>query len=376
MMKSVVTCLFSSLLCIAAASQTEFQAENIFVITTDGFRWQEIFTGADSSLLNDPRYVQDTGLARQLYWDGDVQIRRKMLMPFFWEVIARDGQLYGNRKYENKVNVKNLYKISYPGYNEIFTGTTDPRIVINLPRNNHHPNVLEWLNRRKEYEGKVAAFSSWNLFPYIFDADRSDFLLNSGYASPVLPGEDSAFGFIQAVQDHMVHKSHTRYDWLTFLNAREYIAVYHPKVVFIGLGETDEFAHQGKYDLYLQQAGSFDRMVGELWYFVQTHAFYRNKTVFLITTDHGRGEKPGTWHTHNFLTRGSGQTWLALLGPGIAPLGERMVPEQLFEKQFAATIAGLLGVGFWSWGSNSRPVLLPEYPEIPRMVPDPQVVSK
>ncbi|MBL7748297.1 MAG: hypothetical protein JNM19_12750, partial [Chitinophagaceae bacterium] len=27
-------------------------AENLFIITTDGFRWQEVFNGADSLLIN------------------------------------------------------------------------------------------------------------------------------------------------------------------------------------------------------------------------------------------------------------------------------------------------------------------------------------
>jgi hypothetical protein len=53
---------------------------------------------------------------------------------------------YGNRLWGNKVNVKNFYKISYPGYNEIFTGHTDAFSSPNLPVENPHVNVLEYLN--------------------------------------------------------------------------------------------------------------------------------------------------------------------------------------------------------------------------------------
>jgi len=60
-------------------------------------------------------------------------------------------------------------------------------------------------------------------------------------------------------------------------------------MVFLGLGETDEFAHQGRYDQYLQKAHQFDQMIAELWYFVQTDPFYKDNTIFLITTDHGGG---------------------------------------------------------------------------------------
>ena len=121
--------------------QTDSSAENIFIITTDGFRWQEVFAGADPGLIVNPRYVEDTALLKELYWDSTADLRRKKLMPFFWNTIARDGQLYGNRLYENKVDVSNWYKISYPGYNEMFTGYADPVFIPNVPIRNRNTNV-------------------------------------------------------------------------------------------------------------------------------------------------------------------------------------------------------------------------------------------
>ncbi len=38
--------------------------ENIFIITIDGFRWQELFNGADESLINNSKYTADTALAK------------------------------------------------------------------------------------------------------------------------------------------------------------------------------------------------------------------------------------------------------------------------------------------------------------------------
>ena len=73
--------------CIATA-QSIPQTENIFIITTDGFRWQEVFTGADSAMMSNSRFVEDTSLIKQLYWDEDANTRRHKLMPFMWDVIA------------------------------------------------------------------------------------------------------------------------------------------------------------------------------------------------------------------------------------------------------------------------------------------------
>jgi hypothetical protein len=77
---------------------------NIFIITTDGFRWQEVFGGADPQLLSNPNLVADTAACNQMFGGTDPLERRKKLLPFFWQVIARKGQLAGNRQLNNKVN--------------------------------------------------------------------------------------------------------------------------------------------------------------------------------------------------------------------------------------------------------------------------------
>ena len=71
-----------------------FEEENkLFIITLDGFRWQEVFTGADSSLIHNQKTTPDTSLSKALFWAGSAEERRKHLLPFFWNVIARSGQL-------------------------------------------------------------------------------------------------------------------------------------------------------------------------------------------------------------------------------------------------------------------------------------------
>ncbi|HSY60452.1 MAG TPA: hypothetical protein VK796_01200, partial [Cytophaga sp.] len=104
-----------------AFSQSQ-DSPNIFIITTDGFRWQEVFNGADSAILFNPKYVKDTATLRYMYWGNTPEERRQKLMPFMWNFIEHKGQLWGNRNYGNEVSVVNPYKISYPGYNEILTG--------------------------------------------------------------------------------------------------------------------------------------------------------------------------------------------------------------------------------------------------------------
>ena len=143
--------------------------QNVIIITIDGTRWQEVFTGADSTLLRNERFVKDTALMLQQYWHSDYLERRRRLMPFFWSVIQEHGQLLGNRNFDNDENVANLYKISYPGYSEIFTGYSDKLFIPNLDVNNPRTNILQWLNLQPDFLGKVAAFCSWRVFPFVLN---------------------------------------------------------------------------------------------------------------------------------------------------------------------------------------------------------------
>ena len=70
--------------------------------------------------------------------------------------------------------------------------------------------------------------------------------------------DDSLNQIINGLQNSVAHKSTTRHDLLTYASAKNYIEKKHPKILFLGLGETDEFAHKRQYDQYLQKAKQFD----------------------------------------------------------------------------------------------------------------------
>lgn len=334
-------------------------AGNVFIITTDGFRWQEIFNGADSSLISNEFFTPDTATLKMMYWDNSNAERRKKLMPFFWNVLSKKGQLFGNRIYENKVNVSNAWSISYPGYNEIFTGNDDIAISSNRKISNANINVLEYLNDKEAYKGKIVAFTSWDVFPYIFNEKRNGLLINAGYENIDNDNISSSQQLINKVQNEAItEKESIRHDALTFETAKEYLKKNRPKVLYLGLGETDEFAHKERYDLYLQQANNFDKMVAELWHWVQTTPGYKDNTTFIITTDHGRGKKSANWGKHGYFTNGSSQTWLAVIGPDIQPLGEMKADQQIFQKQLAQTIAALLGEKFAANHTIASPLAL------------------
>lgn len=354
-MKCSLTLLLLVQLLFASAQAD--RSENVFIITLDGVRWQEIFNGADAALINNTRFTKDTFLAKQLFWDRSVEERRKKLMPFFWSVIEQRGQLYGNRKYRNYVNVANGHRFSYPGYNELLTGYP-AGINSNKPVENQNTNILEFLNNLPAYNNKVVAFTSWSIFPQILGTQRNDLPVYSGY-TPLPDTADEGVQMLNQIQQEVVvDTTAPRYDALTFVAAREYINQHLPKVVYISFGDPDECAHKGEYDQYLQSLNNIDRMISQLWYFIQSTPGYKDKTSLLITTDHGRGKRVKHWKSHNFLLRGSADIWLALMGPDIKPGGEVKAKQQLYQEQIANTIAWLMGASFTAEHPVAEPIEL------------------
>lgn len=361
-MKLVSVCLILALISVSPlfAQPGSPGSPSVFIITVDGLRWQEVFRGMDETVLRSDRYATDTTVLNLYYGGVSLEERRRRLTPFLWHLVAEKGQLYGNRDYDNQVNVSNWYKFSYPGYSELLTGYADRDCIPNTPVPNRRTNVLEFLNRQDGLAGKVAAFTSWNIFPYILHRERSGIVVNSGYEpfSEVL--RDEVSNRLDSLQSAVADKGQTRPDHLTFQGAFEYVKRKRPRVLLLAFGEADEFAHHGRYDRYLSSIHSTDSMIAVLWHYVQEDPFYRDNTTFIITTDHGRGRKAATWTDHMFFIGGSREIWMAVIGPHIKALGEIKVPSKIAQKQVAATVASLMGLQFRCEHSVGRAIALPQ----------------
>ncbi len=340
----IVLSIFSHVYCFAQSQKTE----HIFLITLDGLRWQELFAGADPLLIAHPDYVRDSALLKQKFWRETPAARQNVLMPFFTTILAKQGQLYGNRLLGSKVNLTNTHLFSYPGYNEILTGYGDKRIDSNDKIQNPNTTVLEVINQHEEFKGKVAAFGSWDVFPYIINEARSGIPVNAGYEATQdepLTAMESALNTLQ--NQIPGHWPTVRMDAFTHHYALEYIKKHHPKVVYIAYGETDDFAHDGRYDHYLEAANRTDSFIEDLWNFVQADAQYRDKTTFIITTDHGRGTQPlDTWRSHGDEVEGADQVWLAIIGPDTPAMQSDDLKGQYYTDQIAPTLAAFLNLSY------------------------------
>ena len=311
---------------------------------TDGMRWQDVFRGADAALIGPAGGNVDE--LKRLYWRESAQARRQALLPFFWQTIAGRGQIYGSRDLGSEAYVTNGKNFSYPGYNETLCGFTDWRIRSNAPIANRNVTVLEWLNRKSAYRGKVAAFGAWMVISQIVNAQRAGFVVNAGYEPFTAPPVTPALELLNRLKNETYAWDDEVYDSFAFHTALEYLKLHKPRVLYLSLGETDDWAHEGRYDSYLRAAHRVDQYLQELWETVQSMEEYRGKTTLIFSTDHGRGEAPVEWKDHGEKIPGSKYIWMAFMGPDTRALGERSKIAAVTQNQIAATLAALLGENY------------------------------
>lgn len=325
-------------------------ARNLVLVTLDGLAWTEVFRGADPARAKNRAFVPGDELDaidKAFIQPAD---RGRALLPFLHDVVARQGVLLGDRDNGGCVGVSNSQWFSYPGYNEILTGRADEAITSNEHGPNRNVTVLEWLNRTPGFASRVQAVASWFTFGDIINAPRSGVPVNAGWegrpASPPMPGSREAT--LLSVSPHIPHIWRTvRFDAFTHAWALQALREDHPRVLYISYGETDDFAHDGRYDQTLWAAHRTDAFLAEVWAALQVDPVYAGKTTMIVTTDHGRGlgPEPGAWRHHGKPQHlRSDETWMAMIGPDI-PAGGAPAPATCASaSQIAATALTALGL--------------------------------
>jgi hypothetical protein len=331
----------------------------VVLVTIDGLRWQEVFGGAEEKMF-DARAggVKDLEGLKRRYWRDTPEARRETLMPFFWNVVAKQGQVFGDPSRNARVRLLNGHKFSYPGYNEILCGFPDARIDSNDKNPNPNVNVLEFLNGRQSFAKRVGAYATWDVFPSILNAGRSGLRVVSGW-EPITddqPLTDVERSLNELMPDLPHIWPNNALDVITARAAMEHLRKHKPRVLFIGFGETDEWAHARRYDCYLDAANRNDAYLKTLWETLQSMPEYKGKTSLVVTTDHGRGSTKLDWTDHGKDVEGAEYMWIAVMGPRTPATGVREGVEAT-QGQVAATVAALVGEDFVAASPKSAPPL-------------------
>lgn len=341
----------------AAAEPTD---RNIVLVTLDGVRIQELFTGMDPVIANATEAesgIYDAGLTRARYWRETPIERRETLMPFFWKTLVPGGMVLGNPALGSPVTVRNTQWFSYPGYSEILTGEPQAEVQSNDFVRYPHETVLDYAQRKLALKAtEVAQIGSWDGFKYAASEKDGSFFMSGAYdpvpAELSTPEMDELVALRPEVLQLWEESSN---DTLTFRLALAYLKRHQPRVLWLGFGQSDDWAHARRYDRLLDYLQLADRHLAQLWATLQSMDRYRGNTTLIVTTDHGRGRTPTDWAEHDAGIQGSQDIWIAIIGPDTPAQGEVRGRAGVTQGDVAATMLQYLGLDHRDFNPDGGP---------------------
>jgi type I phosphodiesterase/nucleotide pyrophosphatase len=352
----------AGLLCSTCGAQTR-HTRNVILVTADGLRWQELFGGIDP-LLKDSKAAGMEGeqALRDRLWRPSAEERRAALLPFFWTTLAPRGVVLGNVHKRSSMRVTNAFRVSYPGYSEILTGRAQDAVIRgNDKLQNPTATVLEFVRGKLNLRAsQVALFGSWEMFRVIGESRPGSIFINAGYQdfgdSRVSPRmRDLALLQFQVLTPW----TEARHDYITFEMALDYLKTERPRFLYIALDETDDWAHDKRYNRVLDAVSYLDRCLRQLWEFIGSSPEYRNATTLVVTTDHGRGSTLDDWDGHGSKVPGADQIWAGFIGPDTPATGEAADAPAAFQRDIAPTILELTGIDYHEYqGVEGKPIAL------------------
>ena len=359
-MKHLPLLILIAALGLAAAVVAQSPSPSVVLVTLDGARIEELFGGLDAEIVRSQltrgQRLEEQPIYKR-FWAPTPEERRAKLMPFFWGTLMRDlGSIAGNPARGSRVHLTNAHAFSYPGYSEMLTGRAhDDTITSNSPIRNPYPTVLEFLKTQAGLsKERAAVFSSWSVASAIVEHTEGALTVNAGYQAFESP--DAETRRLSALQfDTPTPWNTTRHDAYTFRFAMDHLARHKPRVLYVLFEETDDWAHDGRYDRVLEALARTDEYLKQLWTWLQSQPEYRGRTHMLITTDHGRGRTPADWKNHGKDVTGASETWMAFVSPAMSRRGEWSGGAPLVTAQVAATLITWMGGDWKAFDPSAAP---------------------
>jgi hypothetical protein len=261
--------------------------------------------------------------------------------------MKQHGAIVGDRFKGSVMKLTNRHRFSYPGYSEILTGRSNDKVIDSNDKVfNPNPTVLQFFKKELRLPAnKVVAFASWDAMDFIVMSEPDAFFSNAGFES--YASTDPFVRVANAAQfDTITPWDSVRHDYYTFKFAMDYLERERPRVMFLSLGETDDWAHDKRYDRVIQAIHRSDRYFETLWNWVQSQDDYRDNTTIMFGTDHGRGDNEFNWPSHNDKLEGAAYVWFAAVGKGVRKRGELAPTPEFHENQIAATMCEALGIDY------------------------------
>ena len=301
------------------------------VVAVDGVRWQEIFEGVDRERARHLGLRPET--AREL-------------LPNLYRLIDKHGCALGAPASGSQVSASGPNFLSLPGYTEIFTGAAPVDCADNECKRVRVPTVADDAALLQESPAEVAVITSWRKIELAASHAPEHLTISAGRSK----GQNQSMlqrhaDVWRAYQKGAAAKpapgwGDFRPDRHTAEVAIGYLRHFRPRFLFVGLGETDEYAHHNDYRNYLAALRQADRTVGEIYESLERAERAGATTLLLVTSDHGRYDF--VHHGQEFPA--SARTWLVAAGGAVTARGFVRSPSDRRLADLAPTIRALWGL--------------------------------
>lgn len=260
----------------------------VVMITLDGVRWQDIFNGTDHMMFH-----------------GQPMSARELLPNLYYQFV--DGGMVVGK--DSQFIATGPAHISLPGYLEIMRGYPS----VDCQENDCEPRLKT--DTIADLFNKSAVFASWDTIRKTVGKNVDSFVVNCGRTFRSTGWKKAELEDNQSFQEVWGDYLY-RPDDLTEKAAVDYLQHNNPDFIWISLGDTDEWAHSGDYDKYIEALQRADKFVGMVVEMVKQGEDGQDFT-FIVTADHGRGLN---WHHHGW-DRESARDWFMMSGRGVPAKG-------------------------------------------------------
>jgi hypothetical protein len=318
------------------ASRSPSAAHTIVLLAIDGVRWQDVFRGVD------PELAAEHGLGeREL-------LAARTLLPNL-HALMRSGTALGAPGTAPGIAASGPNFMSVPGYMEMLSGRTDTGCTHNGCDPVSFPTLADDFAVQTGVSAlDVAVIASWDGLERAAARDTSRITLSVGRSRGATRGnlrfdlQSSALLDAGSEAGPFPGFGDFRRDRETAALGLHYLRAKKPRFLFLGLGETDEYAHRNDYRGYLHALVQSDRIVGEVAAALAELENDGRRTTLFVTTDHGRS---AGFSGHGESAPESADVWLVASGFGIGSRGPVAGSGERRLADVATTIRLLAGVG-------------------------------
>lgn len=289
----------------------------VVLVTLDGVRWEDML--------------------------GSTPETSSLAMPNLHRLVKERGVAFGGAGCEHDVRASGPNFVSLPGYMEIFSGKP-PVCQHNYCPNTEQDTFVDEARKASHREADVAVFSSWNRLSAAVAKDKKALVLSAGARTIKIAAakdDDKLRSFLVegANGAGFPGSGDYRKDDVTAKVALRYLETKTPRLLVIGLGDADEYAHRGDLAGYRKAIARSDDMLGELDKTLARMGEDGEHTAVIVTTDHGRAKN---LFNHGALAPESARVWIAAFGSGIAHQGVTCAPESMRLAHIAGAVRQLL----------------------------------